>query len=88
MAIERPEMQQPSSQTLAQPVIYSVRQACELTHAGRTTLYAAIKAGQLRAVKRGRSTLLLREDLLRWVGGFPSIRELRPATKFGDRHHV
>lgn len=52
---------------------YSVREACLLACTGRTTVYEAIRTGALRAVKRGRRTLVLEEDLRRWVQSLPPV---------------
>ena len=50
-----------------------VADVCALARTGRTALYQAINAGQLRALKRGRRTLILAEDLRRWLETLPTI---------------
>jgi excisionase family DNA binding protein len=59
--------------TMSTPLAYSIPKACALTSAGKTALYQAIKCGALRAVKRGTRTLILHEDLRRWVETLPAI---------------
>jgi len=59
------------------PLAYSVNEACELARTGRTVLYAAIASGELRAVKRGRKTLVLPADLRDWVQRLPPLETRR-----------
>jgi excisionase family DNA binding protein len=61
------------------PLAYSIAEACSVARAGRTTIYEAIRDGELTARKRGRKTLILPEDLRRWVEGHPAVQAKRPS---------
>jgi excisionase family DNA binding protein len=52
---------------------YSILEACEAARIGRTNLYEAIRSGELRAVKHGKRTLILADDLRRFLDGLPPV---------------
>jgi len=60
------------------PLVFTIAETCSLAHVGRTSLYEAIRDGSLRAVKRGRRTLILHQDLTRWLQSLPPVAR-RPA---------
>lgn len=62
-----------AKQTMMLPLAYSIAETCVLAHCGRTTIYEQINSGQLRAVKRGRRTIVLAHDLRAWLDALPAI---------------
>ena len=60
---------------------YTIAEACTLTRTGKTALYEAIKTGQLRALKRGRRTLVLPTDLREWIEKLPTIQRERQSKE-------
>ena len=60
------------------PLVHTIPEASASTNVGRTVIYQEIRSGALRAVKRGKRTLILDEDLRQWVHSWP---QLEPAKR-------
>ena len=56
-----------------EPLALSIHEACAIARAGRTSIYQAIRNGELVAYKRGRKTLIFPEDLKSWVKHHPLL---------------
>ena len=50
---------------------YSVKEAADASGLGRTTIYSAVRQGELRMVKKGARSIILDRDLRRWLEGLP-----------------
>lgn len=61
----------------APPLAHSVEEAATRANCGRTTVYAAIKSRALAARKIGRRTIVLDEDLRRWLVSLPMREDAR-----------
>ena len=58
---------------LAKQLAFNISEAGQAANTGRTAIYEAIRSGELRAVKRGRRTLILADDLRRWLESLPAV---------------
>jgi excisionase family DNA binding protein len=59
----------------------SVNEACAVAGIGKTKLYQAIGAGQLACRKFGKRTIVLREDLNRFLAALPLTNvEIKPPS--------
>jgi hypothetical protein len=56
------------------PVAHSPERAAELASLSRTRIFEAMRAGKLPAKKAGRRTLIVHEDLVRFVQSLPPAR--------------
>ena len=59
------------------PLAYTIDELWEAGRIGRTSAFELIRTGELRAVKRGRRTLVLAEDLRRYMESLPAIEPKR-----------
>ena len=63
--------------TVCHPRLFTVRQALNLLAMGRTSFYARLNAGELRAVKVGRRTFVPEDELRAFVA---TLRRYQPGT--------
>lgn len=60
------------------PRAHRIPNVCRITGLGRSSIYGAISDGRLRAVKNGRSTLILNDDLAAFLH---SLHALKPLSR-------
>lgn len=58
-----------------EPLALTVAQAAQLGGPCRSAIYQDIRAGRLRAIKRGRSTRILMEDFKAYLASLPSFHD-------------
>jgi excisionase family DNA binding protein len=51
---------------------FTIRESCHIIGAGRSSVYEALNAGELTAVKLGRRTIILKRELLRFLSELPA----------------
>jgi len=61
------------------PLAYSIAEASEISRIGRTSIYEAISSRELVARKYGRRTVILADDLRRWLQNLPITIRNSPA---------
>ncbi len=68
---------------------YGIKEVGRVINTGQSTVYEYIKEGRIRAVKHGRRTLILAEDLQRYLNSLPLIPARRTDAGFvRDRENV
>lgn len=50
---------------------YTIADACAVVGLGRTFIFEEIRSGRLKAKKAGRRTIILRDELRRWLETLP-----------------
>ena len=60
---------------------YSLDEVADLSGRCRSSLYELIDKGELRAVKSGRRTLIMAEDLRSWMNTFAPVQPKRAARQ-------
>lgn len=60
---------------LVEPIAFTIPEAIAASKLSRTEIYRAFNRGDLAAKKNGRRTLILREDLERFMSALPNVRE-------------
>ncbi len=63
----------PKANGSTERVAYRIREVSIMTGICRTNIYAAIKTGELKARKIGRSTLIMASDLADFMSKLPSL---------------
>jgi len=64
---------------------YAVSETLNLLSIGRTSLYAAVKRGELKPVKFGRKTLFYAADLAAFLARLRHVGEAQADAPRGDR---
>jgi hypothetical protein len=65
---------QPNEDFQVIPLSHRIDRVVEMTGASRTNVYAALRRGDLEAVKFGRATLVLDSSLRRWLAALPRYK--------------
>ena len=88
----RASLEKERAELLSEKEGFTIRESCHIIGAGRSSVYEALKAGELTAVKLGRRTIILKRELLRFLSELPAANfgikqpgtlESRPAKSDG-----
>lgn len=55
-------------------ILNSVKDTCSMLSMSRTTFYAAVKAGEMRAVKLGNRTMVHKDEIERFIGSLVRMK--------------
>jgi hypothetical protein len=69
-------------------VAFTVDEFCQRNDMSRTTFYALLKAGELKAKKRGSRTIVLASDELSWLSSLPDYQSTIGQERAGDAGQV
>ena len=58
----------------ADPILVPVKDSADILGQSRTTIYELIAAEKIKAVKSGRSTLIVYESLKQYAASLPSVK--------------
>ncbi len=72
------DAQRPQEPVSSDPLLLTPEEAATVLGLGRTTIYALMKAGDLRPVHIGRSCRISRAELERYVRGLEAPRPVPP----------
>ena len=68
---------------MSEKMAYSIIDACEIGAASKSSIYRAVKNGDLVLRKRGKRSLILAEDLRHWLASLPSLNAKKASTANG-----
>jgi excisionase family DNA binding protein len=57
---------------MSEQFAYTVAEACKIAAISRTELYRCVQRGEIVLRKRGRRSLILAEELKRWLSELPT----------------
>jgi excisionase family DNA binding protein len=64
---------------------FTIREFCHVTSLGRSSVYKVLKTGELAAQKLGRRTIILQQELLRFLAALPPANEVKQPRVLDDR---